>query len=433
MKKVNYFHSKLPNGLETVFWPIKGIETVVAELWIKSGGWYETEIKRGTFHFLEHVLTHGCKKYPSFGQLVEIEEDLGLKINDSVGGARTQYNIRFPKATFSRAIEFLSEYVFEPIFPTEAIELERKIILQEYFDYWDSPNKRFGKKVAENYWGKDHPYAYMSSLGTKESIENIFLEDLLLAHRKYYVPSNMVLVIVGDLDKEKVKQVIEKSFGGRNKTDFTAEIDYSKPLLKKELITHEEKIEQIVFSSRFPLFEFEENDWRKRYITTLVSYLLGSSRRSRLTRLLREKEPLAYSAGCSLSAYPQGNVVVAGFSTSMENSFKTAEMFKQEIDRVKVDGFSEEEFKAAKKYYTYQISLSVDTIYSVADNLMEDLFFKGKIYLPDDLRLVIEKITLEDLNNAAKAIFNFNKVKVGIMGKAENLKKVKDLGVDKIF
>ena len=82
--KKSYFLFNQSNGLKAVFWPVRGVETVLVSLWVISGSWYETKVKRGVFHFLEHVLAQGTKKYSSYLEVSKRLEELGVNPRNSV-------------------------------------------------------------------------------------------------------------------------------------------------------------------------------------------------------------------------------------------------------------------------------------------------------------------------------------------------------------
>jgi len=429
--KKPYFLFNLPNGLKAVFWPLKGIEAVAVYLWVKAGSWHETEIKNGTFHFLEHILAHGTKNYPSFTQLSLKEEELGISASHKVGGASTKFSLRVPKETFSEALSLLSEFTFSPVFSKEGIERERKIILQEYLDHWDFPDNRFFFHLLESYWGKNHPYT-LDPRGVPEAIKDITRKDLILAHQKYYSPGRMILVIVGDLGPNLVKKKITEYFHqpkGKENLKATSKL----PKFFKKIFFQEENINQVAFTSWLPLFRLRADDWKKRYTVAMISHLLGSSRRSRLAISLREREPLAYSAGSTFIIFPEGAVFRIGFSASLENTARIIEIIKEEIEKVKKEGFTQKEFLSAQKFCMYQISMSNDSVWSVAENLVDDLFWRKRIYLPDDLQTAVKKISNKDLTEAAREIFDFNKATIGIMSSPENIKSLKKLNLGQIF
>jgi len=165
----------------------------------------------------------------------------------------------------------------------------------------------------------------------------------------------------------------------------------------------------------------------------MISYLLGSSLRSRLVQLLREKEPLAYSVGSTFISYPEGIMFKIGFSASLENTARIIEIIKEEIKKVKKEGFTQKEFLSAQKFCMYQISMSNDSVWSVAENLVDDLFWRKRIYLPDDLQTAVKKISNKDLTEAAGEIFDFDKSTIGFMSSQKNIKSLKKLGIEKMF
>ena len=77
--------------------------------------------------------------------------------------------------------------------------------------------------------------------------------------------------------------------------------------------------------------------------------------------------------------------------------------------------------------------MSNDSVLSVAENLVDDLFWRKRIYLPDDLQTAVKKISNKDLTEAAREIFDFNKATIGIMSSPENIKSLKKLNLGQIF
>jgi predicted Zn-dependent peptidase len=415
---------KLENNFQAVFWPLKGVRAVATSLWIKeAGGWYEEKPKKGTFHFLEHVLGQGTKSYPSFGKLSFREEELGINTNNNVGGPYSRYNWRFPKETFNEALELLSEYVFNPVFNNEGIGKEREIILQEYFDHCDSYRHRFFQNLLKNYWGESHPYGF-DALGEEKIINSISRKDLIQAHQNNYSPEKMVLAIVGDLDKTLVLEKLERYFGkyGSNKGNGAV---IALPKFSKKIFFQEENIKQVAFTCWFPLFKSGADDWKRKYTVIMLSYLFGGSRRSRLALLLREREPLAYSFDSRQIGFPEGKIFQIRFFSSERNVLKIIELLKKEIESIKINGFTQDEFLAARKFCLYQVSMSNDSIESIANNLINDLFWRGKIYLPENIQSEIKKITKEDLEGVVKEVFNFDKATIGLMGDQQNIKSLK--------
>lgn len=423
-KNVPYFLFKLPNDFQAVFWPLKGIEVVAMALWIRAGAWYETDLKKGSFHFLEHALCQGTKEYPSYKKLSEKEEGLGLRMSNGVSGEMSDFQWSLPRENFEEGLKLLSEYLFQPLFPHEGIERERKIILQEYQNFWDSPHNRFWMFLSRNFWGENHPYTF-NSLGTVEGIKGILRNDLLKTHQKWYQPQNMTLVVVGDLEEKRVKEKITKFFGRKPKTDFSPKLPIVKPAFKKKLLFHPEDLKQINLSILFPTFGWKQREKKEEIALYMLSYILGASRWSRLTLRLREEEPLAYIFGTRARVRPHGGIFEINTSFSFENTKRILEITREETGKIRKEGINFKEFGRTKKYYLYQTSMSFDSVYGIADNLISYLFREGKIFLPEDRKKEINKVKKEDVERLAKEILAFDKALTGMMGRKDLLEKIK--------
>jgi len=418
-----YFLFNFPNGFRLVFWPLSGIRVVCSELWVKAGSWYG-EPKRGIFHFLEHVLVQGSKKYPSFKELSQKQEELGLSVRDAVGGEASYFSWLFPKENFSLVLDLLEEYIFHPLISSDGIDKERKIIFQEYQDKWDSPYNRFWHTFSLKFWGESHPYTF-DGLGTKEGIMSINKNDLLAVHKKWYQPQNMTMAIVGDLKVNQVEAKIKEIFGKRKGTSFfLPKLDLPPCDFKKKNFYYPENFEQMTLGISFPAFGYQDKERRWQIGLSLLHYILVSGRWSRLAVRLREKEPLAYSLWGALNFFPKGGFFDIYVSTSPQNIPRIFTLIKKEIEKIK-KGARKEEFQRAQKYFLYRSSMSFDSVYNIAANLITYLFREGKVFLPEDGQREIKKVRQEDLGILAEEILDFSKTTIGIMGRQKDLREIK--------
>jgi predicted Zn-dependent peptidase len=151
-----------------------------------------------------------------------------------------------------------------------------------------------------------------------------------------------------------------------------------------------------------------------------------SGRWSRLAIKLREKEPLAYSLWGALKFFPQKGFFDIYVSASPQNIPRIFALIKQEIEKIKKE-VGKEEFQRGQKYFLYRSSMSFDSVYNIANNLISYLFREGKVVLPEDGQREIKKVRQEDLQILAQEILDFSKVTIGIMGKEKDLEEIKEL------
>lgn len=210
---------ELDNGLDYIIVPNAEPPGRV-ELWlhVHSGSLNEEDNQRGIAHFLEHLAFAGSTNFPP-GTVRPFFENLGLSFgrhqNAVTGFDRTGYTISLPNNepdTLDAGLLFLSDVADNLILPEAGIEQERAIILEErraslspqqrvLYDLIEriAPNSEFGQRIP---------------IGTEEVLTTVGLEPIKAYYDTWYVPSNMTLLIVGDVKAEDVTPKITDLFGG---------------------------------------------------------------------------------------------------------------------------------------------------------------------------------------------------------------------------
>lgn len=166
-------------------------------------------VPAGIAHFLEH------KMFELPGRDVSAEfAALGANVN-----AFTSYDITAYYFTcsehFTQSLELLLEFVSTAYFPPESVQREMGIIDQEIGMTEDSPESRIFEEGMKCLY-RHHPVR-VPILGSRQSLRQITPELLELCHRAFYVPSNMILCVVGDVDPHEVVTLAEKVLGTEKK------------------------------------------------------------------------------------------------------------------------------------------------------------------------------------------------------------------------
>ncbi|GIW74599.1 MAG: peptidase M16 [Phycisphaerales bacterium] len=208
----------LANGLRYVVVPNAEPPGRV-ELWlhVHSGSLNEQDDQRGLAHFLEHLAFAGSANFPP-GTVRPFFEGLGMSFgrhqNAVTGFDRTGYTLSLPNAepaTLDAALTFLSDVAFNLLLPEEGIEQERAIILEERRAGL-SPQQRVLYEVIERI-APGSTFGQRIPIGTEEVLTNAGREAIERYYTRWYVPSNMTLVVVGDVRPEAIIERIETHFG----------------------------------------------------------------------------------------------------------------------------------------------------------------------------------------------------------------------------
>lgn len=185
-------------------------------LHVDTGSLNETDEQRGVAHFLEHMAFNGSEHFPP-GTVVPFFESLGLTFgqhqNASTGFDQTIYKLSLQDnslETLEKGMLFLSDVAFGLTLPEEEIEKERGIILEE-------KRARSGgmQRVVDQILSELAPGSLLGeriAIGTEETIRTMDREDFLSYYRRWYVPSNMAVLVVADAEAERVVELIEAHF-----------------------------------------------------------------------------------------------------------------------------------------------------------------------------------------------------------------------------
>ncbi len=204
------FHERLENGLQVYILPKQGYRQTYAGFTTRYGsidsefiepeGQTRIRVPDGIAHFLEHKMFE-----EEHGDVFMNFAKTGAQANAFTTFDSTTYLFSCTKALDDN-LEILLDFVQHPYFTDENVEKEKGIIGQEIKMYEDNPSWRVYFQLLKAFYGT-YPAA-IDIAGTLDSIAAITKEDLYNCYRTFYHPSNMVLVVVGDVRPESVIQVV---------------------------------------------------------------------------------------------------------------------------------------------------------------------------------------------------------------------------------
>ncbi|MFM9995804.1 MAG: M16 family metallopeptidase [Phycisphaerales bacterium] len=189
-----------------------------AAVWlhISTGSLNETEPQRGIAHFLEHMAFNGSEHFPP-GTVLPFFQSLGLTFgvhqNAFTSFDQTVYQLALSDntpQTLGKGMLFLSDVAFRLTLPAEEIEKERGIILEER-----RANLGGQQRVVEaiiKRWAPGSLIGERLPIGVEETIRGVTPQDFRDYYSRWYVPSNMMVMVVADLDEAAVVGAIREHF-----------------------------------------------------------------------------------------------------------------------------------------------------------------------------------------------------------------------------
>jgi predicted Zn-dependent peptidase len=354
-------HTKtLANGLRLKAVRLPHLHSAEIAIYLKVGGRHDPPGKEGLSHFLEHMLFRGTADYPTTLELETAFEALGGNVNAATDADSTCFYTRIHPGHAVDGIGIFASMLLRPTL--SGIDIEKRIITEEALeDANENGDDINTDNLASRLLWPDHPLG-MPTVGTLESIA-AFTEDDLRGHlRSYYVPSNTVITVVGDIDPEAVFSACDHAFGCWQGPPAPETLPT--PGAQESFRTVFVKDLDSQIALQFAFRGFGRGDDR---ITTtrLIRRVLCGGGSSRLLMSLRERLGIAYSVSAGLSAYEETGCFAVDLSTAPENLLLAVEDVLRETRRLATEIMDEGELERVKRGYFFDLDYSRDSTYEI--------------------------------------------------------------------
>jgi zinc protease len=216
----------LGNGLKVLIQEVHTAPLASVWCWYRVGSKDEGPGVTGVSHWCEHMNFKGTKNIPR-DQVKGIIEKFGGAWNGYTWIDQTTYLETASKDALDRMLFIEAERMDACLYDPADCESERTVIISELQGGENDPEQLLDIEVAAAAF-KVHPYHH-PTIGWISDLRSMTRDDLYGHYRKYYVPSNATLVIVGDLDTEATLKSVEKHFGGIAPGSAPARVKSSEP------------------------------------------------------------------------------------------------------------------------------------------------------------------------------------------------------------
>jgi zinc protease len=408
-KKSSLFKTVLDNGIRLIVKENPSIPIVTLQVSFLGGVRFEEEFQNGINSFLAVMVTKGTRNRSSLEIAKKVERMAG-SLNGFSGYNSFGFTFTFLSQHFEEAFNLLTEVIREPSFDKEEMEKRRRLILASIQQQEDDLGRLVFKLFRKTLYEK-HPYR-MDTLGTPDSIRRLTQKDLKEYYQRIVIPENMILTVVGDVDRKQVLVAVKKGFGDLKRESLRIpSISQELPILKKRRAEIAKMKEQAHFVLGFLGVSFHHPD---SYALTVLNAVL-SGQGGRLFRELRDKESLAYAL--DFMAHPNLDPGFIGvYMGTHPNKLETAiEAVLRELEKVKVEGVTEEEMDRAKKYLIGNFEIGLQTNGAQANQMSLDELYGFGFDHYQKYPQEIQKVTKEDVNRVAKQYFNIESYAIAII------------------
>ena len=409
-QKVEFEEFDLDNGLHVIIHQDNTAPVVITSVMYDVGGkdvggTDENGVRTGFAHFFEHLLFEGSENIER-GEFMKIIPANGGTFNANTSQDRTYYYDIFPSNKLELGLWLESERMLHPVIDQIGVDTQKEVVQEEKRQSYDTPYGKILEVIGDNLFDV-HPYK-APNIGYTKDIQDSTLEEFYAYFDKFYTPTNAVLVVAGDLDTEKTKDLVRKYFSEVKKRprpvrDFPKESPITET---KRVKTYDSNIQVPAIIAAYKLPGQADRD---AYVLDMISTYLSGGKSSVLYKKIvdEQKQALAVQAVnlgqvdyniFALFALPQGDVSLDKLLGEMD----------AEISKMQTELISERDYQKLLNQFENQFVNSNSSVAGIANSLARYYLLYGDVNLINSQLEIYRSITREDIRDVAKKYLSPN-------------------------
>ncbi len=387
--------------------------TVEGRINLRIGDEKSLENKASLASLTAGMLKKGTKNKTQ-AQINEELDKLSSSVNVYGGGQGITIAVQSTKENLPKAMDLVYEILREPAFP----EAELKTLKEESISGLEQERSEPQSIAFRQFDGIMNPYPkghvkYNRSIDEEiADINAASLADIKKFYKDFYNGKNATAAFVGDFDPNTVKDKLGKTLGNWNSSVAYTRIPESCEDIKaqnKEFITPDKKNAMFVCGMNIPL----RDDNPDYAALTMGNFIFGGGfLNSRLATRIRQKEGISYGVGSWLSADSRDKS--GGFGSyaiyNPDNKAKLEAVWKEEVEKMVKEGFTEDELKQAKSGIIQYRQTGRANDAGLASKLSSYLDLNRTLAWDKAMDEQLEKLTVADLNSAMKKYIEPSKI-----------------------
>ncbi len=401
---------RLDNGLTVILEENHSSPVVAVNVWVKTGSACENEGEYGLAHVHEHMLFKGTTKR-DVGEIAKVIESSGGDINAFTSFDETVYYVVIASRFLDTALDVLADAIQNSTFNPQELKKELEVVLEEIRRGKDSPGRNLSEKMFRVAFEK-HPYG-RSVIGSVDSVRSFSRQSVTDFYKKWYSPNNIVLIVVGDFNAEKIKPKIDELYGGFPSKKLPECVIENEPEQREmRAFIIDKPIQECYFSIAYHIPNATGEDTPA---LDVLSYVLGGSESSRLYRNIKEEKGLVNSIyAYSYTPKHEGIFVIGGTVDTDKAKEALAEIIK-EISRFKYEPVDNDELSRVK------VNIETDAIYTkqTMQGQAQKLGFyevkTGDFRYEDEYLDRVNRTSRDDVILVARKYFNDDNLTAGFL------------------
>jgi len=402
---IPYQKFTLDNGLTVIVHEDHKAPIVAVNTWYHVGSKNEKLGKTGFAHLFEHLMFGGSEH--SKDRYIDTMERIGATdLNGTTNSDRTNYFENVPTSALDLTLWLESDRMGHLLgsFDEKTLTLQRGVVQNEKRQGENQPYGVTRQLITQNTYPAGHPYSW-TTIGEMKDLDAASMDDVKEWFRTYYGPSNVVLVLAGDIDLKTAKEKVQKYYGD---IPSGPPVAHQSVWIAKMSGTHRQTVQDRVPQARiYKIWNIPQYGTAEADYLDLVSDVLSSGKSSRFYKRLVYDDQIATDANAFVSLSEIGGQFrVQATARPGQNLQQVEKELDEELARFLKNGPTDEELARVKAQYEANFIRGIERIGGFggkSDRLAQGQVFVGS---PDAYKTQLKRVhdaTAEDLKAAANS------------------------------
>lgn len=415
------FRVALKTGPIAYVVPDRELPLVNIAIYVHTGDYLDPGSKEGLADLTGYLLARSGTSSKTAEEMDERLAFLAANLGSGIGDSQGSVSLNLLSKDLDEGFTILREVLTAPRFQEDKIALRKQQILQSLKERNDDSSSIEGREAGflaygESFWANRYV--------TAASLESLTRADIEAFHKRWFYPSNFVVAVSGDFDRDQIIRKLETLFSNWGFTgDRPPPIPTNTTFAAPGVYLVDKEVNQGRVAMMLPGITRDDPD----YFTVLVmnDILGGGGFTSRIVNRVRSDEGLAYDAH---SSFPGGVYYPLTFTVGYQSKSRTvayaASIVEEEVKRLASEPVTDEEINLSKRGYIDRFPRSFSTKAQIAGTFAQDEFTGRYARDPkfwEKFRSRIDAVTKEDILRVAKGRLSPEKFVILIVGQKSDI------------